>query len=245
MTADPDGHRLGLLVNDANGTAGVCACGQPAVASCVRCNRPICQRHADEVPDTPSGISADAAGTYTVAVRSTGGPMCQACRAEVGQHALSQALSAPRASLPSDWLDRAIALSGDRSRSDLEKQEDAQLPSTLTPGEVAAEFLRRMEQPPRERVPISASTIMRAPEYVEGWTVDCRRTMYRSRGAGQSRYRLPCLISVHGELLGPVLEAEDKASGTWWIVPDDDIELPRLVSGVANILMLSAFVSKS
>jgi hypothetical protein len=228
-----------------NGSVGFCGCGQLAVATCGRCNRPICDVHANELPATPSGISADAAGTYTVAIRATPGPTCESCRAEIGQHALSAALRAPRASLPAHWLDRAMALSGDSSRSDLEKAEDAQLPASLTPTDVAREFLRRIEQPPRERVPITASTFLRAPEYVEGWTVDCRRTEYTSPGAGENRYRLPCLISVHGELLGPALENDRNASATWWIVPDDDIDLPRLVSSVANILMLSAFVSKN
>jgi hypothetical protein len=224
-----------------NGNVGFCACGQLAVASCSRCNSPICEVHANELPATPSGISDDAAGHYTVAIRATSGPTCESCRAEIGQRALSRALSAPRAKLPSHWLDRAIALSGDGSRSELEKQEDAQLPASLTSKEVAGEFLRRIQQAPRERVPITASTVLRSPEYVEGWTVDCRRTEYTSPGAGAVRYRLPCLISVHGELLGPVLEDGERASATWWIVPEADIDLARLVSGVANLLLLSAF----
>ena len=213
------------------------------MTDCVRCDKPVCDRHSAELPETPVGVSADAAGQYAVAIRSISGPMCRTCRAEVGQSALSHAIGAPRSSLPSHWLDRAIALSGDGSRSELEKQEDGQLPASLTPKDVAREFLRRMGRAPQERVPISASTIMRAPEYVEGWTVDCRRTEYTSRGSGGGRYRLPCLISVHGELLGPILEDDgQQPSQTWWIVPDADIELPRLVAGVANILMLSAFV---
>lgn len=224
-----------------NGNVGHCACGQLAAANCSRCNTPICDVHANELPETPSGISADAAGQYSVAVRATSGPTCEACRAEIGQRALSRVLSAPRAPLPSHWLDRAIALSSDRTRSDLEKVEDAQLPASLTSTQVAEEFLRRIRQPPRERVPVTASTVLRAPEYVEGWTVDCRRTEYTSRGATPARYRLPCLISVHGELLGPALEKGKNASATWWIVPEDDIDLRRLVSGVANILLLSAF----
>jgi hypothetical protein len=227
-----------------NGSVGFCACGEMAAATCARCGAPICDVHANELPATPTGISADAAGRYTVAIRATTGPTCESCRAELGQHALSRALSEPRAPLPSHWLDRAIALSGDSSRSDLEKAEDAQLPASLTASQVAEEFLRRIEQQPRERVPISASTVLRAPEYVAGWTVDCRRTEYVSPGAGSVRYRLPCLISVYGELLGPALEDGQHASATWWIVPEADIELPRLVSGVANILMLSAFVGK-
>lgn len=227
-----------------NGNVGVCACGAMAAATCGRCGAPICDVHANELPATPTGISADAAGRYAVAVRATPGPTCTPCRAEVGQLALSQALSEPRAPLPSHWLDRAMALSGDSSRSELEKQEDARLPTTLTAGQVAEEFLRRIKNEPRERVPITASTLLRAPEYVEGWTVDCRRTEYISPGAGSARYRLPCLISVHGELLGPALEDGQQMSATWWVVPDADIELPRLVAGVANILMLSAFVGE-
>jgi hypothetical protein len=228
-----------------NGSVGFCACGEMAAAACGRCGVPICEVHANELPATPTGISADAAGRYTVAVRAMPGPTCESCRAEVGQQALSRALSEPRAPLPSHWLDRAIALSADSSRSDLEKAEDARLPASLTATQVAGEFLRRIEQQPRERVPISASTVLRAPEYVAGWTVDCRRTEYVSPGAGSVRYRLPCLISVYGELLGPALEDGEQMSATWWVVPEADIELPRLVSGVANILMLSAFVGEN
>jgi hypothetical protein len=227
----------------ANGSVGFCACGQMAVASCNRCNAAICDVHANAMPATPPGISPDAAGQFAVAVRTATGPLCESCRAEIGQHALHSTVAAPRAPLPAHWLDRAIALSGDNSRSDLEKIEDAKLPSSLTASQVAEEFLRRMEQPARERVPITASTVLRAPEYVEGWTVDCRRTEYIAAGEGR-RYRLPCLISVHGELLGPVLEDNQHASATWWIVEESDIDLPKLVASVANILLLSAFVTQ-
>jgi hypothetical protein len=228
----------------ANGSVGFCACGELAVGHCSRCSTAVCDVHANALPETPSGISSDAAGNYGVAVRTPSEPTCEACRAEIGAHALHHTVAQPRAPLPAHWLDRAIALSSDSSRSDLEKVEDAALPATLTPGHVAEEFLRRIERQPRERVPVSEGTILRKPDYVDGWTVDCRRTEYTAAGAG-ARYRLPCLISVHGELLGPILEDGERASGTWWIVDDADIELPRLVAGVANILMLSAFVSET
>jgi hypothetical protein len=214
-----------------------------AVASCGRCGRPICDIHANTLPESPSGVSADAAGQFGVAVRTPSEPTCESCRAEIGAYALHHAVGQPRQQLPSHWLDRAIALSSDNSRSDLEKIEDAALPMSLSPTEVAREFLRRIEQPPMERVPITESTVLRKPEYVDGWGVDCRRTEYKALGSGE-RYRLPCLISVHGELLGPILEDGERASQTWWIVDDSDIDLARLVSGVANILMLSAFVTK-
>jgi len=227
-----------------NGSVGFCACGQMAVASCGRCNKSICDVHANELPVTPSGISPDAAGHFTVAIRTTHGPHCESCRAEIGREAVQEAVSAPRTPLPGHWLDRAIVLSSDSSRSALEKTEDAQLPASLTSTQVAEEFLRRMDKQPRERVPIRPSSVLRPPEYVEGWTVDCRRTEYVSVGAGAIRYPLPCLISVHGELLGPLLEDGERQSATWWIVPESDIDLPRLVSSVANLLMLSAFVTE-
>lgn len=227
----------------ANGSSGSCACGRPAVATCGRCGKSICEVHANELPATPTGISPDAIGHFTVAIRSAPIGTCLDCRAEIGQYALHQTVSAPRAALPAHWLDRAMALSSDNSRSDLEKAEDLQLPSGLTANDVAGEFLRRMEQRPVENVPISEATILRKSEYVEGWTVDCRRTEYASPGSGK-RYALPCLISVHGELLGPIVEDRDHASATWWIVEPSDIDLPRLVASVANILMLSAFVTQ-
>jgi hypothetical protein len=226
-----------------NGSVGTCACGKMAVTGCERCGKAVCEAHAHEVPEAPPGVSADAAAHFSVAVRLTHGPTCQECRAQLGHQALHQVVGAPRAPLPAHWLDRAMALSSDSSRSDLEKAEDAELPAALTPTDVAEEFLRRMEQGPRERAPISESTVLRKPEYVDGWSVDCRRTEYTAAG-NAGRRRLPCLISVHGELLGPVLE-DDRASAQWWIVEDGDIDMPRLVSSVANILMLSAFVTET
>jgi hypothetical protein len=195
------------------------------------------------MPPAPSGVSNDAVGQFTLAVRSTDGACCEACRAEIGHHALKQALAAPRAPLPSHWLDRAIALSGDHTRSAAEKLTDAGLPASLTAAQVAEEFLRRIEKAPRESVPLGPSSWLRPPDYVAGWTVNCRRTEYTSAGAGGERYTLPCLISVEGELLGPMLEDGDRQGAMWWVVPESDIELHRLVSGVAQILVLSTFTS--
>ena len=223
-----------------NGATGVCECGQLAVVSCKRCGRSLCDRHARALPPSPVGVSPDALGRYEVAIRVTNGPHCESCRAELGSQALAQASSAPRAPLPDHWLDRAIALSSDGTRSDAEKLQDAALPASLTAQDVAREFLRRIERAPQERVPISPPSMFRAPEFIEGWSVDCRRTEYTAHGSG--RHRLPCLISVGGELLGPVLEEGGRQGQTWWVVPDSDIELARLVTGVAQLLVLSTFM---
>ena len=226
-----------------NGSVGTCACGQVAIDACTRCGAMVCESHSRVLPNAPDGISADALSRFEIAIRA-GGPLCANCRADVGSYALAQATNAPRAPLPEHWLDRAMALRDDHTRSELEKVEDAGLPATLTASDVAAEFLRRIGQPPHERVPISPPKIMRPPEFVEGWSVDCRRTQYTAGGAGGARYSLPCLISTEGELLGPVLEDGDRQGETWWIVPESDIELPRLVSGVAQLLALSAFAPR-
>lgn len=191
------------------------------------------------LPDAPDGVSPDALSRFEIAIRASGA-LCEGCRADIGSVALAQATNAPRQSLPEHWLDRAIALNGDQTRSDLEKLEDADLPASLTPTEVAKEFLRRIGRQPQERVPITVPKIMRAPEFVEGWSVDCRRTEY-SAGGTSVRYSLPCLISTEGELLGPALEEGDRQGQTWWIVPDNDIDLSRLVTGVARLLLLSKF----
>jgi hypothetical protein len=226
-----------------NGSVGVCECGQLAVGNCRRCDRTICEVHAAELPAAPTGVSDDALGRFILAIRCVDGPHCQACRAEAGRNALLHASNAPRATLPNHWLDRAIALSSDHTRSEAEKLQDGQLPDTLTPGQVADEFLRRIGKQPRESVPVSTPSMLRAPDYVEGWTVNCRRTEYIPPGTDPTRHPLPCLISVHGELLGPSLEDGDRQGATWWVVPDSDIELPRLVTGVAHILVMSAFVN--
>jgi hypothetical protein len=211
-----------------------------AIESCRRCGRMLCEAHMRALPPAPEGISADALGRFELAIR-TGGPQCEPCRADAGSHALAQAISAPRAPLPEHWLDRAIALNGDQTRSAAEKLEDADLPASLTPTDVAREFLRRVEHQPQEHVPITPPKMMRTPDFVAGWSVDCRRTEYTAAGGGGARYPLPCLISTEGELLGPALEEGDRHGQTWWIVPDADIELSRLVTGVAQLLLLSVF----
>lgn len=224
-----------------NGAVGTCPCGRLAIASCNRCGRTLCDVHARTLPPAPEGLSANALGRYELAVRLADGPHCEGCRADIGNQALDQIHSAPRAVLPENWLDRAIALSGDQTRSDDEKRRDAALPSSLTAKDVAAEFLRRIERPAQERVPVSPPSIMRNPDYREGWSVDCRRTQYTVSGPGAGRYRLPCLVSTDGDLLGPALEAGDKPGHTWGIVPESEIELALLVTGVALLLVLSAF----
>jgi hypothetical protein len=223
-----------------NGGVGVCRCGQMAVDSCRRCNEMLCDTHVRRLPEAPEGVSPDALSRYAIAIRA-GGPYCEPCRSDIGSTALAQAINAPRSQLPQHWLDRAMALNSDPTRSELEKLEDADLPPGLTAKEVAAEFLRRIGREPHERVPISPPSVMRAPDFVAGWSVDCRRTEYRSAGGPSARYSLPCLISTEGELLGPALEDGDRQGQTWWIVPESDIELPRLVKGVAQLLLLSAF----
>ena len=204
----------------------------------------LCDTHSRMLPPAPEGVSPDALSRYEIAIRS-GGPYCEHCRADIGSYALAEATNRPRAPLPEHWLDRAIALNGDQTRSDLEKIEDAALPATLTASEVAQEFLSRIGQRPQERVPVTPPKMMRPPEFAEGWSVDCRRTQYRAGGADDARYPLPCLISTVGELLGPALEDGDRHGPTWWIVPESDIELSRLVTGVARLLLLSAFAPPS
>jgi hypothetical protein len=202
----------------------------------------LCDTHSRLLPPAPAGVSPDALSRYEIAIRA-GGPYCEHCRADIGSVALAQATNAPRAALPEHWLDRAIALNSDQTRSDLEKLEDAALPATLTARDVAREFLSRIGQPAQERVPVTPPKMMREPDYAHGWSVDCRRTEYTAGGSG--RFRLPCLISTIGELLGPTLEDGDRHGPTWWVVPESDIELPMLVTGVAQLLLLSAFAPPS
>ncbi len=225
-----------------NGAVGTCACGRLAIASCNRCGRTLCDEHSRTLPPAPEGISANALGRYELAIRLADGPHCEGCRADIGNYALEQVNNAPRAPLPDHWLDRAIALSGDQTRSDDEKVRDAELPSALTAKDVAAEFLRRIERPAQERVPVSPPSIMRNPDYRQGWSVDCRRTEYTVTGPGAGRYPLPCLVSTDGDILGPALEEGDRPGQTWWIVPETEIDLPRLVRGLAQLLVLSAFM---
>ncbi|HWC28195.1 MAG TPA: hypothetical protein VG474_16515 [Solirubrobacteraceae bacterium] len=227
-----------------NGSIGVCGCGEMAVDSCQRCATMLCDIHSRTLPDAPQGISPNALSRFEIAIRARGA-YCESCRAELGSYALAQAIHAPRAPLPEHWLDRAIALNGDPTRSELEKLEDAALPSSLTPQEVAQEFLRRIGRPPQARVPVTPPSLLRAPDYVEGWSVNCRRTEYVAGGAAGARYPLPCLISTAGELLGPALEDGERHGQTWWVVPESDIELPRLVRAVARLLLLSRFAPKS
>ncbi len=225
------------------GSLGICHCGYIAVARCEACGALLCDTHATELPEAPEGLSENATINFAGAVRLMGGHACVSCRAEQGRKAISEAIGAPRAPLPDHWLDRAIALHNDQTRSEEERKFDGQLPPELTAGEVAAEFLRRVGKEPRESVAVTESTWLHRPDYAFGWRVECRRTQYLHRwpGGATERYPLPLLISVAGELLGPLLEEDETQSACWYIVPESDVDLRRLVDGVAGLLILSLF----
>ncbi len=172
-----------------NGSVGTCACGRLAIASCQRCGRTLCDEHARTLPPAPEGISANALGRFELAIRLADGPHCEGCRADIGNYALEQINNAPRAQLPEHWLDRAIALSGDQTRSDEEKRRDADLPGSLTAKDVAAEFLRRIERPAQEQVPVTPPTILRSPEYPPGLVG--RLPPHRVHRVGPRRRPLP------------------------------------------------------
>ncbi|MDX6677990.1 MAG: hypothetical protein QOE31_2042 [Solirubrobacteraceae bacterium] len=225
------------------GSLGICNCGYIAVARCQGCGALLCDTHATELPEAPAGLSENAMIKFAGAVRLMGGHACVSCRAERGNRAISEAISAPRAPLPDHWLDRAIALQGDQTRSEEERSFDGRLPSALTAKDVAAEFLRRMDKEPRESVAVTESTWLHKPDFAYGWRVECRRTQYLHRwpGGATESYPLPLLISVAGELLGPLLEEDETQTATWYIVPESDVDLQRLVEGVAGLLILSPF----
>jgi hypothetical protein len=225
------------------GSLGICNCGYIAVARCEGCGSLLCDTHATQLPEAPPGLSENAMIKFAGAVRLMGGHACVSCRAERGRRAISEAISAPRQALPNHWLDRAIALSSDQTRSEEERNFDGRLPPSLTAAEVAAEFLRRMDKEPIESVAVTESTWLNKADFAYGWRVECRRTDYTHRwpGGATERYPLPLLISVAGELLGPSLEQDDSQSATWYIVPESDVDLSKLVAGVAGLLILSPF----
>lgn len=228
------------------GSLGICDCGYIAVARCDRCGTLLCETHATELPESPERLSKNAQIKFAGAVRLMGGHACVSCRAERGRRAISDAISAPRAQLPTHWLDRAVALANDQTRSAEERIFDGQLPATLTAAGVAAEFLSRMNhegKAPRESVAVTESTWLHKPDFAYGWKVECRKTEYTHRwpGGATERFPLPLLISVSGELLGPILENGDTPSATWYVVPESDVDLQRLVAGVAGLLILSPF----
>jgi hypothetical protein len=226
-----------------SGSLGICHCGYIAIARCEGCGVLLCENHATELPEPPPGISENAQIKFAGAIRLMGGSACVSCRAERGRTAISEAITAPRQPLPDHWLDRAIALNNDQTRSEEERSFDGQLPPELTAAEVAREFLRRIGKDPIESVAVTDSTLLHRPEYAYGWKVGCRRTDYDHKwpGGASERYPLPLLISQVGELLGPVLQDDGSQSATWYIVPESDIDLNRMVAGVAELLILSPF----
>ena len=225
------------------GSLGICNCGYIAVARCEGCGALLCDTHATELPEPPDGLSENAMIKFAGAVRLMGGHACVSCRTERGQRAIAEAIGAPRAPLPDHWLDKAIALRNDQTRSEEERNFDGRLPASLTADEVAREFLQRIGKEPRESVAVTESTWLHRPEYAWGWRIECRRTQYLHHwpGGASEHYPLPLLISVAGELLGPLLEEDETPSACWHIIPESDIDLPRLVAGVAELLILSPY----
>lgn len=225
-----------------NGSVGLCHCGYIAIGRCEGCGILLCETHTSELPEPPPGISENAQIKFAGAIRLMGGHACVSCRAERGHTAISHAIMTPRQKLPDHWLDRAIALNNDQTRSEEERSFDGQLPPELTAAEVAREFLLRIGKDPIESVAVTHSTLLHRPEYAYGWKVECRRTGYEHRwpGGATERYPLPLLISMSGELLGPVL-LDGAQSATWYVVPESEVDLKRMVAGVAELLILSPF----
>lgn len=203
----------------------------------------LCEAHAAKLPEPPAGLSEHALIKFAGAVRLMGGQACESCRAARGRRAISEALTATRPALPDHWLDRAIALSSDQTRSQEQRNLEGRLPPTLTAAQVAAEFLRRIDKQPRESVAVTQSTVLHRPTYAYGWKVECRRTQYTHHwpDGTTERYSLPLLISLTGELLGPALEPYGTQSATWYIVPESDVDLQRMAGSVAGLLILSPF----
>ncbi len=231
---------------------GICRCGEEAVATCQRCGRPLCDAHARTLPPPPEGISEYAMGRFGIAVRLVDGACCEACRAEQGHLAVALTEQSPRKPLPEHWLDRALVLCKDPTRSDEEKAAQLRLPDSLTPSQVVAEFLRRIDAGPASRVQVDPGGWLRRPDYAYGWkVVECRRTEYTQwwpetwfdgpqRSGRSVRFALPALISTDGQLLGPALDAGESPGTSWLAVPESDIDLERLVFGVARVILLSA-----
>lgn len=224
---------------------GFCACGCLALVSCKACGTPLCDEHTRTYPEPPNGVSEYAQIEFATAVRLVGGVECEFCRAEKGRVALQQALNAPLDPLPDHWLDRAIALRGDRTRNEQEKQTDGQLPLNLTASEVVSEFLRRIDKPPHERAQMREAGLFSRPEFVSGWKVHCGRSAYTQQypdGTSES-HPLPVLVTPEAEVLGPPQGADQQnlMAATWEPVHDSEIDLQALVSGFVSILLLSRF----
>jgi hypothetical protein len=224
---------------------GFCACGCIAAASCKACGTPLCDEHSRTYPETPTGVSEYAAIQFASAVRLVGGIECESCRAEKGRLALQEAVNAPAEPLPDHWLDRAIALRTDQTRNAEEKRADGQLPMNLSAADVVDEFLRRIDKEPRERAQVLAGGLFRKPEFVHGWKVNCLRTEYTQcyPDGSSERHPLPIIVTPEAELLAPPEDADEQnlTASTWQPVYENEIDLGLLVSGVANILVLSRF----
>lgn len=224
---------------------GFCACGCIAAARCKACGTPLCEEHARTYPEAPAGVSEYATARFASAVRLVGGVECEPCRAEKGRTALQQARSAPREPLPDHWLDRAVALRHDQTRTEEEKLADGQLPPDLTAAEVTQEFLRRIDKEPHERAQVVDGGLLRKPEFVQGWKVHCLRTEYTQQypDGSSARHPLPLLVTPEAELLAPPASANEQnlMASTWEPVPEPEIDLGLFVLGLAGILALSRF----
>ncbi|MDX6692392.1 MAG: hypothetical protein QOG15_3849 [Solirubrobacteraceae bacterium] len=190
-------------------------------------------------------MSEYAAIQFARAVRLVGGLECESCRAEKGRVALQQAINAPAEPLPDHWLDRAIALRTDQTRSADEKLADGQLPGSLSVADIVQEFLRRIDKQPHERAQVIPGTLLHRPEFAEGWKVYCLREEFTQQypDGSTQRHPLPLLVTPDADVLAPPKDANQQnlMSSTWEPVYDHEIDLDLLVNGVANILVLSRF----
>ena len=224
---------------------GFCACGCIAEASCKACGTPLCEEHARTYPETPGGVSDYAAMQFASAVRLVGGIECESCRAERGRIALQLAVNAPPEPLPDHWLDRAITLRTDQTRSEDEKRIDGELPLNLTAADIVGEFLRRIDKEPHERAQVAPGSLFHKAEFVHGWKVHCLRGEYTQQypDGSSERHPLPVIVTPEADLLGPpdVADEGNLMAATWEPVNESEIDLGLLVTGVADILVMSRF----
>jgi hypothetical protein len=236
-----------VSANGGTDYVGFCSCGCIATASCNACGTPLCHEHARTYPETPQGVSEYAQIEFARAVRLVGGIECESCRAEKGRLALERAVHVPLEPLPDHWLDRAIALRTDQTRSPDEKSDHGGLPMNLSSADVIAEFVRRIDKAPAERAKILEGGLFSKPEYVHGWKINCQRREYTQRypDGSTERHPLPVLLTPEREILGPPDDADEQnlVSSVWGPVYENEIDLTLLVSGCASILMLSRFAA--
>lgn len=225
-----------------------CACGTAAEARCTVCGGHLCGLHVrgrllhDAAfrqerfawPDDARRAFDTAWGDYDTVC-------CEPCRETRARSALAIAQSMPKPALPGHYLDRAVALVTDGTRTFQERAMLGRPPETLTVDDLVSDFITRATS----LIPLTTTTLyrggLRGDKDMRVWEFrNARRTRQdytwdppvSDVPGGSGTLVLGLYLTPAGERYGPE-GFKEHGRARVRKVPDEDVSLPGFCAEMA------------